>query len=116
MIFRGGADVGRGEGEDADDAEGERGPEEPWAELAPSGIGAVGDDAHDGVERGGDEADDEEERASLCGGEAEGIDVVAELQGQHGLEDEVGGHVAEAVAKKFLCEGKFLDHSRLVLA
>jgi hypothetical protein len=75
MSFAFGADVGRGEGEDADDAEGECGPQEPWAELAPSGVGAVGDDAHDRVERAGAEADDEEQRASLCGGQAEGIDV-----------------------------------------
>ena len=99
MSFAGGAEVGRGEGEDADDAEGERGPQQPRAKLAPARVGAVGDDAHDGIEGGGDEADDEEKSSRLGSGQAEGIDVVAELQGQHGLEDEVGGHVAQAVAE-----------------
>ena len=111
----GDAEAGRGEGEHADDAEGERGPEEPGAKLAPFGVGAVGDHAHDGVEGGGDESDDEKERAGLCGGEAEGVGVVAQLQGEHRLEDEVGSHVAQAVAE-LLCEGKFLDHSRARLS
>ena len=90
---------------------GNRGPQQPGTKLAPAGVGAVGDDAHDGIEGGGDEADDEKERAGLGGSQAEGVDVIAELQGEHRLEDEVGGHVAEAVAK-LLFEGKFLDHSR----
>ncbi len=48
---------------------------------------------------------------ACAGGEAEGVGVIAQLQGQHRLEDEVGGHVAQAVAE-LLCEGKFLDHRR----
>ena len=79
--------------------------------LPHRGIRAVGDDPHDGIEGGGDEANHEEERAGLGGGEAEGVDVVAELQGEHRLEDEVGGHIAEAVTE-LLFEGKFLDHRR----
>jgi hypothetical protein len=36
-----------------------------------------------------------------------GIEV--QLQGDHGLENEIGGHVAKRVAD-FLCDWKFLGH------
>ena len=60
-----GAEVGRGEGENADDAEGHRCPQQPWTEAAPACLGAVGNDAHDGIEAGRTEADDEEHEAGL---------------------------------------------------
>ncbi len=108
------AEVGGCESEDAHDAEGDGCPEEPGTELAPARVRPVGNDPHDRIEERSDEADDEEEIASLGSTQTEDIGVVEKLQGEQRLEDEVGGHVAEAVAK-LLFEGKFLDHSRSLL-
>ena len=75
--------------------------------------GAVGNHAHHRIEARHAQADDEKKRSGLRGRQAKSVGVEIQLQRQQGLEDEVGGHVAQAVSE-FLCEGELLGHCRLV--
>ena len=43
-------------------------------------------------------SDRRETAFSRAGEKAKGVGVEVQLQGQHGLEDEIGGHVAQAIA------------------
>ena len=92
------AQVRSGEGEHADDGERNRGPQQIRAELAPPRVGAVRDGAHHRIEDRCDQAHHQEQRPGLRRRQPERVGVETELQRQHRLKDEVGGHVAEAVA------------------
>ena len=105
-------EVGRREGEDADDAEGQRAPQDPRPELAPLAGGPVGDHAHHRVEHGHAQADDAQHGPRLRRCEAEGVGVEVQLQRDHELEHEIGGHVAEGVAD-LLSDWEFLGHRLL---
>ena len=108
------AEVRSGESQDTDDAERHRGPEQPWAEFAPAGSGPICDDAHHGIETRDAQPHDEEEGSRLGRGQAKGVGVEVQLQGQHGLKDKIRGHVAESVAG-FFTDGKLLNHMCLVV-
>src|ERR1019366_141070 len=94
----GGSEVGGGIGDHHDDAPGDGGPQHPRAELAPAGVGAVGHEAHHGIEEGVPETADQEQRAGGGGGDAQGVGVEIQLEQDHRHEDEVGGAITEATA------------------
>ena len=108
------AEVRSGESEDANNAKRHRRPEQPWTEFAPPALGPVRNDAHHGIETRDAQPHDQEEGPCLRRGQTEGMGIEVQLQGQHGLKDKVGGHVAERIADLF-ANRKFLDHMRLVL-
>ncbi len=102
-------DIGSRKGEDADDAKRQCRPQQPGPELAPSRVGAVRNHAHDGIEASHRQADDEEKRSRLGGRQAKGVGIEVQLQGEHGLEDKISGHVAQRIANLF-ADREFLNH------
>ena len=64
-------------------------------------MGAVGDHAHHGIEDRSSQPDNQKHRARLGRRQSEGVGVEIQLQRHHRLEDEVGRHIAEAIAKFF---------------
>ena len=110
------AEVRSGESQDTDDAKWHGCPEQPWPEFAPPCSGSIRDHAHHGIETRDAQPHDEEEGPCLGCGQAEGMGIEVQLQGQHGLENEVCSHVAKAVADLFFdrksCNG--LSHMGLV--
>ena len=63
--------------------------------------GAVGDDAHYGIEERNAEPDTRNIVPAWAAVKPKGVGVEIQLQGQQRLEDEVGCQIAQAVAKLF---------------
>ena len=107
-------DIGSRKSEDTNDAKRQCRPQQPGPELAPSRVGAVRNHAHDGIEASHCQADDKEEGSCLRRRKAKGVGVEVQLQGEHGLEDKISGHVAQRIANLF-ADREFLNHPFLIV-
>ncbi len=92
------ADARMGECQDVEQAEGQGRPQQPRAVLAPAGAGAVGNDAHQGVDKGGEERGDEQHQSGNGTIESEDIGVELQLIDHHHLKSQVGTHVTKRIA------------------
>src|SRR5690606_31788551 len=104
-------EIGRAEGQQRGEPEGNRGPQDPGPELAPARVGAVRQQAHQGIEAGADDAADEDDGSRGARADLVHVRVEEGDEGQEGLEDQVGGEVAQAVAELLdysqACRGRF---------
>ena len=111
--------VRAGEHQIAADAVRDRAPEKIGTELAPAAVRAVGNQAHDRIGKGADEADNRHHPQQCRLWNAPDVHIVVGEQKGEGLEKEVRGRVAQGIADVFarleaVAGGRFYNGSACI--